>query len=42
MNYKLMRYVIGWLIIFESIFMCLPALVAVIYREEAFSHLCYP
>lgn len=36
MNYKLMRYVIGWLIIFESVFMCLPAMVAVIYREDAF------
>lgn len=36
MNYKLMRYVIGWLIVFESVFMCLPALVAVIYREDAF------
>lgn len=36
MNYKLMRYVIGWLIIFESVFMCLPALVAVIYSEDAF------
>ncbi len=36
MNYKLMRYVIGWLIIFESVFMCLPALVAVAYREKAF------
>ncbi len=36
MNYKLMRYVIGWLIIFESVFMCLPAMVAVVYREKAF------
>lgn len=36
MNYKLMRYVIGWLIIFESVFMCLPAIVAVAYREKAF------
>lgn len=35
MNYKLMRYVIGWLIIFESVFMFLSALVAVIYREKA-------
>lgn len=35
MNYKLMRYVIGWLIIFESVFMFFSAMVAVIYEEKA-------
>ena len=35
MNYKLMRYVIGWLIIFESVFMFFSGMVAVIYRERA-------
>ena len=35
MNYKLIKYIIGWLLIFESVFMALPALVALVYREEA-------
>ena len=35
MNYKLIKYIIGWLLVFESVFMLLPALVAVAYQEKA-------
>lgn len=35
MNFKLIKYIIGWLLVFESVFMLLPALVAVGYQEKA-------
>lgn len=35
MNYKMIRYIIGWLIVFESAFMLIPTLVALIYQERA-------
>lgn len=35
MNYKIIKYVIGWVLIFEAIFMAPACLVAVIYREKA-------
>lgn len=35
MNYKMIRYIIGWLIVFESVFMLIPTLVALIYQERA-------
>ena len=33
MNYRMIKYITGWLLIFESIFMAVPALTAVVYRE---------
>lgn len=35
MNYKMIRYIIGWLIVFESVFMLIPTLVALVYQERA-------
>ncbi|MBQ4531171.1 MAG: TrkH family potassium uptake protein [Lachnospiraceae bacterium] len=35
MNYKLIKYIIGWLLVFESVFMLLPVLVAIVYQEKA-------
>lgn len=36
MNVKMIAYVLGWILVFESIFMALPALTAVFYGESAF------
>lgn len=36
MNYKMIRYIIGWLIVFESVFMLFPALVALVCGENSF------
>ena len=33
MNLRMIRYITGWLLIFESIFMAVPALTAVVYGE---------
>lgn len=33
MNYAIIRFILGWILIFESAFMTLPCIVAVIYRE---------
>lgn len=35
MNYKLITYITGWLIVFEALFMGIPAIVAAIYGDEA-------
>lgn len=35
MNYSIMRYVLGWIIKVEGIFLLLPLLTAVIYKEQA-------
>lgn len=35
MNYKMVRYIIGWIMIFEAIFMILPLITALIYREQS-------
>lgn len=35
MNYKFIKYIIGWILIFESCFMLLPLLTAFVYKEEA-------
>ncbi len=34
MNYSIIRYVLGWVLFFEGIFMFLPALVGLIYQEQ--------
>lgn len=33
MNYSIIRYITGWVLKFEAAFLCLPALVGIIYRE---------
>ena len=35
MNYKIIRYIIGWVLIFEAVFMAPSLLTAVIYQEKA-------
>lgn len=34
MNYSLVRYILGWIMVIEAAFMLLPAATALIYREE--------
>ena len=36
MNYKLITYIVGWMMVFEALFMAIPAMVAILYREDAF------
>jgi len=35
MNYQMIKYVLGWILLFEAAFLLLPAVVAVIYAEKA-------
>lgn len=35
MNYKMIRYTIGWILIFEAAFFLLPTITAAIFRESA-------
>lgn len=35
MNYSIIRYILGWVLKLESMFMLLPCLVAVIYKEQS-------
>lgn len=35
MNTKMIRYILGWLLIFEAIFFTIPVITAVIYKEQA-------
>ena len=35
MNYRMIKYVLGWILLFEAAFLLLPAVVAVIYAESA-------
>ena len=40
MNYAIIRYLLGWVLIFESCFLTLPCITAVIYQErEGFAFL---
>ncbi len=34
MNYRMIKYITGWLLIFEALFMTLPAVTAILYRES--------
>ncbi|MBP3857308.1 MAG: TrkH family potassium uptake protein [Ruminiclostridium sp.] len=36
MNYRMIANILGWLMIFESLFLAVPALTAVVYWESAF------
>ena len=38
MNYRMIKYITGWLLIFEALFMTVPAITAVIYRESELWH----
>ena len=38
MNYRMIKYITGWLLIFEALFMAVPAITAVIYRESELWH----
>ena len=33
MNYRMIKYITGWLLIFEALFMAVPLITALIYRE---------
>ena len=35
MNYSIIRYLLGWVLIFEACFLTLPCITAVIYQEQA-------
>ena len=35
MNYSIISYIIGWILNFEALFMLLPCIVAVIYKESS-------
>lgn len=35
MNYAIIRYILGWVLTFEGMFMVLPCLTALIYQEES-------
>ena len=37
MNYKLIEYIIGWILKFEALFLLLPMLVGMIYGEHHIS-----
>lgn len=35
MNYKMIKYTLGWLLVFEAIFLTVPAITALVYKELA-------
>ena len=35
MNYKMIKNILGWILIFEAIFMAVPLITAIIYSESA-------
>ena len=35
MNYSIIRYILGWVLVLEAIFMLMPCLVAVVYQEKS-------
>ena len=34
MNYKMVTYILGWIMIFEAIFMLVPSVTAIVYGES--------
>ena len=38
MNYRMIKYITGWLLIFEALFMTLPAVTAIVYKEAELWH----
>ena len=41
MNYSMVLYILGYILQFESAFLMLPALVSLIYQEEAGIPYCH-
>lgn len=39
MNYSVIFYIMGWILNFEAVFMILPCIVALIYKEPAGGYL---
>ena len=37
MNYRMIKYTVGWLLLFEAGFLCVPLLTAAVYGEKAFN-----
>ena len=37
MNYRMIKYTVGWLLLFEAGFLCVPLLTAAVYGEAAFN-----
>ena len=35
MNYRMIKYTLGWLLLFETGFLLVPLITALIYREQA-------
>lgn len=35
MNYSIIRYIIGWVLVLEAVFMLLPCMISVIYQESS-------
>ena len=35
MNYRMITYILGWILIFEALFMSVPVITAVCYGESA-------
>ena len=35
MNFRMIKHITGWLLLFEALFLCVPTLTAAIYREKA-------
>lgn len=38
MNYRMIRYIVGWLLLFEALFLLVPTVTAAVYRESVFWH----
>lgn len=36
MNYSIIRYIIGWVMVMEAVLLLLPAVVSLIYQEKSF------
>ena len=41
MNYRMIKYVLGWVTLFEALFLLAPTLTAIIYREEVLAALLW-
>jgi trk system potassium uptake protein TrkH len=42
MNYKMIKNILGWILLFESLFMLVPLITAIIYWEKAFFSFLIP
>ncbi len=38
MNYRMIKYITGWLLIFEALFMTVPTITAIVYKEAGLWH----